>query len=452
MTLPAIEAEGLSKRYRIGGPAQRHDTLRDLLASMLRSPFRNLKRIRRLHEFEDDEEDVVWALRDVSFQVAQGEILGVVGKNGAGKSTLLKILSRITEPTSGRVLVRGQVSALLEVGTGFHPELTGRENIYLNGSILGMDRREIDRKFEEIVEFSGVAKFIDTPVKWYSSGMSLRLAFSVAAHLEPEVLIVDEVLAVGDADFQRRCLGKMEEVGGEGRTVVLVSHNLSAITRLCTRTLVVDRGGIVYDAPPTDAVRFYSALGVEYPAHQSWEGADAPGDEHVRLRSIRALNDQGQPANTFDVREPVYLEVIYEARTPGISFITKMDFIDDSEQIIFHAADLVEEGWWKAERKAGLVRTVCRLPANFLTDSRVHVSVGVATYDPSHLHAVVHHAITLHIVDRGKGPSARGAWDGDWAGVIRPLLPWSVEGPGYSTPEADEMQGVRIPLDTSSVR
>lgn len=274
---PVISVENLSKAYRIGLKEEIPDTLTGALTSWLKAPLRNLKRLRRLNTFSQSgegqggenrdqrkengdgaavatthqsriithqPEDIVWALKDVSFDVNEGEVVGIIGRNGAGKSTLLKILSRITEPTGGRAVIRGRVGSLLEVGTGFHPELTGRENVYMNGTILGMTKREIDRKFDEIVDFSGVEMFLDTPIKRYSSGMQVRLAFAVAAHLDPEILIVDEVLAVGDAEFQKRCLGKMQDVAKDGRTVLFVSHNLAAVQSLCTRALWVRDGSL----------------------------------------------------------------------------------------------------------------------------------------------------------------------------------------------------------------
>ncbi|WP_421875633.1 ABC transporter ATP-binding protein [Marinoscillum sp.] len=243
MSGTVIKVEGLSKRYRIG-LEEKADTFAEQLKNSLLYPIRNIKKITQMTRFSEDDESVFWALRDINFEVKRGEVLGIIGHNGAGKSTLLKILSRITEPTSGRIEIQGRVSALLEVGTGFHPELTGRDNVYMNGTILGMRKKEIDAKFDEIVAFSGVEKHIDTPVKFYSSGMRVRLAFSVAAHLEPEILIIDEVLAVGDAEFQKKCLGKMEDVAGQGRTVLFVSHNMAAVESLCTRGIVLENGVI----------------------------------------------------------------------------------------------------------------------------------------------------------------------------------------------------------------
>lgn len=241
-----IKVEKISKRYRIGLQEKKADTFTQQMVNVLKYPIDNFRKIKNLGKFQEEEEEGVhWALKDVSFEVKQGEVLGIIGKNGAGKSTLLKILSKITEPTSGRIEMNGRVAALLEVGTGFHPELTGRENIYMNGTILGMTKKEIDRKLEEIIEFSGVEKYIDTPVKFYSSGMRVRLGFSVAAHLEPEILIIDEVLAVGDFEFQKKCLGKMEEVAGGGRTVLFVSHNMGAVKELCHNALILEKGKVV---------------------------------------------------------------------------------------------------------------------------------------------------------------------------------------------------------------
>ena len=257
----AIRVENLSKRYRIGAAEEQHDTFMATIMAQLRHPTRNLSRLRHLTRFNTNgqgEEDVLWALKDVSFEVKRGEVVGVIGRNGAGKSTLLKLLSRITHPSSGRIELHGRVSSLLEVGTGFHPELTGRENIYLNGTILGMRKTEIDRKFDEIVDFSGIEKFIDTPVKRYSSGMGVRLAFSVAAHLEPEILLVDEVLAVGDIAFQRKCLGKMKYVASEGRTVLFVSHNMGAVRNLTDTSIWLSNGILRQEGATIDIINAYT--------------------------------------------------------------------------------------------------------------------------------------------------------------------------------------------------
>ena len=287
-----IEADAIGKKYRLGRAAARHDSLREALVGIATAPVRNFRRLQQ--NGAEAEADTFWALRDVSFQINRGDVVGVVGRNGAGKSTLLKVLSRITEPTTGRAIMRGSVGSLLEVGTGFHPDLTGRENVYLNGAILGMDRRYVDKMFDEIVDFAGVAQFVDTPVKRYSSGMYLRLAFAVAAHLEPDVLIVDEVLAVGDAAFQRKCLGKMQDVGRGGRTVLFVSHNMSAVASLCSRGIVMASGRVAFDGDVAGAVRAY--LDQSAPSgERAWALGDAARrhgyGELARLTSLELLAD-----------------------------------------------------------------------------------------------------------------------------------------------------------------
>lgn len=313
MPNPIIKVNNLSKRYRIGAKEQGYKTFREAIVDGITAPVRNLAKLRRLTKFKDnpssnDEEDVIWALKDVSFEVNEGEVLGIIGRNGAGKSTLLKILSRITEPTSGYIDIHGRISSLLEVGTGFHPELTGRENIFLNGAILGMRKREIEEKFDEIVKFAEIEKFIDTPVKRYSSGMYVRLAFAVAAHLEPEILVVDEVLAVGDADFQRKCLGKMGEVAKGGRTVIFVSHNMGAISELCQRTVLLREGKIIEDGPTKQVVGKYLS-GMQQTTGKfdltnpslRWQ---AMPDSRFKWNRAMVLNSEGKPASQIRLREP----------------------------------------------------------------------------------------------------------------------------------------------------
>lgn len=315
MSNVAIRVQGLGKRYRIGTAARRHDSLRDVLVHALKSPLRNLRDLRRLSHFDEGEaEDVFWALRDVSFEVKHGEVLGVIGRNGAGKSTLLKVLSRITEPTTGRVELHGRVGALLEVGTGFHADLTGRQNVYLNGSILGMDRAYIDRKFDEIVDFAGVERYIDTPVKRYSSGMYLRLAFAVAAFLEPEILVVDEVLAVGDAQFQKKCLGKMEDVARDGRTVLFVSHNMAAVENLCQRGVVLNQGRVKFVGTRTEAVREYLRAAGTVAATPLRERVDRSGSGEVRIVGIEVRDTRGNPLDVVSAGSAVDVYLHYEAR------------------------------------------------------------------------------------------------------------------------------------------
>src|SRR5690348_1545292 len=310
-----IRVEHLGKRYRIGTAAERHDTLRDAIVHVAKSPLRVARRVVRTGRTDAnsarDGADTVWALRDVSFDVHRGEVLGIIGRNGAGKSTVLKILSRITEPTTGRAVVHGQVGSLLEVGTGFHPELTGRENVFLNGAILGMGRSYIERHFDEIVDFSGVEKFIDTPVKRYSSGMKVRLAFAVAAHLQPEVLIIDEVLAVGDVGFQKKCLGKMQDVATSGRTVLFVSHNMAAVRSLCHRCLLMHGGSVHMNGAPDAVVERYLELheDVDPRAERTTLAADRGGSGFV-------LHYTDTPASiTADCGDP--LAIAFEIETPA---------------------------------------------------------------------------------------------------------------------------------------
>ncbi|HEX2092501.1 MAG TPA: ABC transporter ATP-binding protein [Longimicrobiaceae bacterium] len=323
MSNVAVRVEGLGKRYRIGTASRRHDTLRDALVHAVKAPLRNLRELRGLTRFDDqDGEDVFWALRDVSFEVNHGEVLGIIGRNGAGKSTLLKVLSRITEPTAGYAELYGRVGALLEVGTGFHADLTGRQNVYLNGSILGMDRAYIGRKFDEIVEFAGVERHIDTPVKRYSSGMYLRLAFAVAAFLEPEILVVDEVLAVGDAQFQKKCLGKMGEVAREGRTVLFVSHNMAAVENLCQRGVVLSRGRVQFVGTQSEAVRHYLRASAEAVTHSLRDRRDRTGTGAVRIVGVEVRDTRGNPIDVVSAGADVDVYLHFEAEAgftnPGV--------------------------------------------------------------------------------------------------------------------------------------
>lgn len=312
----AIEVENISKRYRIGLAEDQHDTMFQAVMAAFARPLRNFRDLRKLSRFKQEEAaDILWALRDISFQVNRGEVVGVIGRNGAGKSTLLKVLSRITEPTYGKASIQGRVSSLLEVGTGFHKELTGRENVYLNGTVLGMRKEEVDRKFDEIVAFSGVEKFIDTPVKRYSSGMSVRLAFSVAAHLEPEVLLIDEVLAVGDLAFQKKCLGKMEEVAEGGRTVLFVSHNMQMIDTLCPRTILLKDGKVLCDGKTTDVLeQYYASLeDLKVDAETALNNMrHRRGLGHARFTRIVVRDAEGHERYRFHQGEPVFFELSYE--------------------------------------------------------------------------------------------------------------------------------------------
>jgi len=325
-TEKAIQAENLAKCYRIGMKEKMPDSIASAVFGFLTNPFRNFRKYRSLYRFDDlspndnsSPTDIIWALKGVSFEIHHGEIVGIIGRNGAGKSTLLKILSRIISPTYGRARIRGRMSSLLEVGTGFNPELTGRENVYLNGTVLGMTKKEVDRKFDEIVDFSGIEKFIDTPVKRYSSGMQVRLAFSVAAHLEPEILLVDEVLAVGDAAFQNKCLGKMRHCSKEGQTVLLVSHNMAAIQTLCSSVILLDQGRVCHRGPTSEVVSKYLEAIDEAGLVPIAERTDREGAGQFRFESLAILDDKGRPLDFAVMGEDVYFRVRFTIPEPKMN-------------------------------------------------------------------------------------------------------------------------------------
>jgi lipopolysaccharide transport system ATP-binding protein len=415
----AIQAQGLSKRYQIGELQSAYGTLRESLASGTR---RLLRFEHRPHDHD------MWALKDVSFELKEGGVLGVIGRNGAGKSTLLKILTRITTPTEGRATIRGRVGSLLEVGTGFHPELTGAENVYLNGSVLGMKRKEIAKKFPDIVDFAGVERFIDTPVKRYSSGMSVRLAFAVAAHLEPEVLLVDEVLAVGDAEFQRRCLGRMEDMSQSGRTVVFVSHQMQALSQLCDRAIQLEGGQIVNDGPAGEVVAHYLQSVGGTGASRSWPDPEtAPGDGNVLLRSIRVVDESGQLVDAIDVREPVGIEIGFTVRNATLPIFPKIKVFSRDGNVAFNAMDTSNR--WRETTPSGDYVATAWIPGNLLNEGLTTVEAGVVSLAGMKLfaRAMVRDAVSFHVQDLGEGDTARGPFAGQWKGVVRPLLDWTSE-------------------------
>ncbi len=423
MSNVAISAQGVSKRYRIGVRGGVPDTLGGTIAQALKRPFRQLAKLRSLSKFEEDEgsaDDVLWAVKDINFEITTGERIGIVGRNGAGKSTLLKILSRITEPTAGRVVTRGRVSSLLEVGTGFHPELTGRENVYLNGAVLGMSRAEISRKFDEIVDFSGVDKFLETPVKRYSSGMVVRLAFSVAAHLEPEILLVDEVLAVGDAEFQRKCLGKMESVTSAGRTVLFVSHNLSAVRRLCPRSLLLERGKLVEDASSDTVIAKYMGQGRPDSFQTSWESRDGPGGDEVRLRSVSLHEADGRATYDVNIEQQHDLKIVYSTFAPNLRFRVMARFYNE-----FGFAFPTIEPTEQHRDDAGIYESCVTIPANLLSEGEYTVGITIYTSSGATTHYVrTEDVISFHVFDPVLGTSARGDYAQNLHGSVRPLLPW----------------------------
>lgn len=371
----AIRVEGIGKKYRIG-KIEKYKTLRDSIASAIGAPFQRARKLFQGGGEDDAESDqTFWALEDISFEVKQGEVIGVIGGNGAGKSTLLKILSRIAEPTVGFAEIHGRVGSLLEVGTGFHPELTGRENTYLNGAILGMKRADIERKFDEIVVFSEVEKFIDTPVKHYSSGMYLRLAFSVAAHLEPEILLVDEVLAVGDAGFQKKCLGKMGSVAKEGRTVLFVSHNLGAITQLCGRAVQLEKGRLKRVGPSVEVVNTYlsSLFGTEVKSSWSVESSQL-NDSEVRFTSARLLSSDGRPRSVVNFNDSLIVEIAYDLKVPIRDLSVTFHLYDSMNNIVFESIDTDMPEWSGRVRDPGRYRATAAIPPCLLRPGRYYLS------------------------------------------------------------------------------
>ncbi len=417
---PAIKIENVSKRYRIGGLHPGYMTFREMVGGVVTAPFRKLK--------GSNGQQTLWALSDVNLEIGQGELVGIIGRNGAGKSTLLKILSRVTKPTTGEVELLGRIGSLLEVGTGFHPDLTGRENIFLSGAILGMRRAEIERKFDEIVAFSELEKFIETSVKWYSSGMYVRLAFSVAAHLEPEILMMDEVLAVGDAAFQQKCLDKMHEIRRQGRTILFVSHDMAAITRLCKRVVLLENGRVACDGGPREVVQHYLSSSLKTGAAREWTNQqEAPGDEVVRLRRVRVRAEDGKTIPVIDIRKPFGIELTYEVLDEGHALVPVLEFYNEEGTELFSTHDTNAE-WRRSARPRATYTSTVWIPGNLLAEGSFVGHVSIMSHFPATvLHAYERNAVAFQVVDSPAGDSARGDYIGPMPGVIRPLLNWSTE-------------------------
>lgn len=414
-----ITVENLSKRYLIGhSAAERYSTFRDTIVGEVRSFARkamNMARGQQLIQGSEIEE--FWALKNVSFDVKQGEIVGIIGRNGAGKSTLFKILSRITAPTEGRVTIKGRVASLLEVGTGFHSELSGRENIYLNGAILGMTRAEIRRKFDEIVAFAEIEKFLDTPVKRYSSGMYVRLAFAVAAHLEPEILIIDEVLAVGDADFQKKCLGKMDEVSRrQGRTVLFVSHNMVAVQSLCRRALMLSKGTLAADGPVTSVVSRYLEPAQDSVLNSYWtDTTTAPGTSRLRIQRVQVSS--ADPAdNLLTMETTVHIKTDYWVLSTGVSSHFTYHLINDNEVVVLTTGS-------PTELALGSYRTTCEIPGNLLNSGTYHLNLLIVESGSRVVYE--HKRIASFTVEDMAERNA--GWLGREPGVVQPQLRWTAE-------------------------
>ena len=419
----AIRVENISKRYRIGLAQERPDTLRDLVMNKVSQAKQVFK---RKDKSRYDNPSYIWALKDVSFTVDRGKVLGIVGRNGAGKSTLLKILSRVTNPTKGIGEIHGRVGSLLEVGTGFHPELSGRENIYLNGAILGMRREEIERKFDEIVAFSEVSKFIDTPVKRYSSGMYLRLAFAVAAHLEPEILVVDEVLAVGDAEFQRKCLGKMNDVAQEGRTVLFVSHNMSAVLRLTQETIVLDQGEIVLRAPTPEAVDYYLNMGLNKEGERVWMADEFDQNHQIFCpTAMRILNNQGKVVDTVNAAEGFAIEFEYQISEALTGLRVGLYMMTTRGEYVFTSFDTDDPEKYQQHtlRSPGRYISRCEIPPNLMNEGRYVVGVNASSYRIKRYFQ--DDKVLTFTVDATGAPGSQ--WPEKRMGTVRPSLDWTIK-------------------------
>jgi lipopolysaccharide transport system ATP-binding protein len=427
MSDPSIRVQNLGKTYALGRTAQLGRTFREVLADLPR--YAGKKAGRALGQATGRVSQrtggrTFWALREVSFEVARGEALGIIGKNGAGKSTLLKILSRVTSPTTGFAELYGRVGSLLEVGTGFHPELTGRDNVFLNGVILGMKKREIEAKFDEIVEFAEVHEFLDTPVKRFSSGMRVRLAFAVAAHLDPEILIVDEVLAVGDAAFRKKCMEKMREVATQGRTVLLVSHNMSSVRELCDRAILLDEGLLVAEGPPAEVISRHLSAGGREVGAQSWENPErAPGDEYVRLMAVRLETAAGEaPPGHFMCTDAIDVEVVYRVLRKSF-VVSEFAVVNEEGRTLFLAGEFQDDFWQGCAKDPGEYGVKTRIPANFLNEGHYSIDLELISYSKK-LHARVRSVVQFSVHDTLEPGSARGSRiQAGWAPVvIRPRL------------------------------
>ena len=421
-----IYAENVSKAYRLGqiGSGTLTNDLEAWWAKVRSKPNPLLKIGKEDYGNRDGE--ILWALRDVSFTVEQGGVLGIIGRNGAGKSTLLKILSRVTAPTRGQVKIKGRIASLLEVGTGFHPELTGRENIYLNGAILGMKRTEIDRKFDEILDFSEVEQFIDTPVKRYSSGMYVRLAFAVAAHLDPEILVVDEVLAVGDAEFQRKCLGKMGDVAQQGRTVLFVSHNISAILRLTQEAIVLEKGRLALRASSREAVDYYLSAGNASEGERIWEEHEVPiSAAPFRPIALRLRDKKGKVVETIRSVEPFAVEVEYNLSSPltGLRIGLYLNSARGDQVLTTFDTDDGARFEKYTSRPEGHYVSRCEFPKDFLNDGRYILGINASSYRVRR-YFMDEQALSFNVNTSG-APGRQ--WSEPRPGVLRPRLEWQIE-------------------------
>ncbi|MDZ4793653.1 MAG: ABC transporter ATP-binding protein [Bacteroidota bacterium] len=410
---PAIEIRNLGKEYTLT-TTQPYVALRDIISGSVKNMFKSAK----------EKKEKFWALEDINLDIMPGERVGIIGRNGAGKSTLLKIISRITPPTTGSAIIRGRVGSLLEVGTGFHPELTGRENIYLNGSILGLKKTEINKQLDAIIDFSGVEKFIDTPLKHYSSGMQLRLAFSVAAHLEPEILLIDEVLAVGDAAFQKKCLGKMEEVSKkDGRTILFVSHNMDTIRNFCPTTILLDEGKVISKGSTENTINEYVARHLETNAEMNWEKGVLSYTQGVSLHRAFLHNENGELISRFDTTEKIGVTIEYEVLKDDVVFTHGINLYNQENINIFNSHDVTSEIRLE-KRVKGKYKAIAWIPGNLLPEGIFTISIALFLPNPLDILVHEHQVLSFETYTNFLKLSARGNYADDFPGVIRPLLQW----------------------------
>ncbi|HEY6502329.1 MAG TPA: ABC transporter ATP-binding protein [Chitinophagaceae bacterium] len=410
---PVIEINQLGKKYRIR-QTEPYLALRDAITRSFTNMFR---------EKQEDKKDF-WALQDINLKIEAGERIGIIGRNGAGKSTLLKILSRITWPTTGHAIIRGRLASLLEVGTGFHPELSGRENIYLNGSILGLKKAEINKQFDAIVDFSGVETFLDTPLKNYSSGMQLRLAFAVAAHLEPEVLLIDEVLAVGDWEFQQKCIGKMEEVSkSHGRTILFVSHNLDTIRRFCSKTILLENGKIISQGNSDKVINEYLSDHLQTKAEQGWENGIISSDKSVKLNKVYLHSGSDQITSRFEVTDKIGITMEYEVLTGNGVFTHGLNLFNQENVNVFNSHDVVSPVR-NEKRNPGKYVSTAWIPDNLLPEGIFSVSVALFQANPLYVYIQEHHVVTFETFTNFNKLSARGNYADEFPGIVRPLIFW----------------------------
>ena len=415
MSKVVIKAENISKQYRLGlvGTGTVKDDMKRWWYNLCGKEDPFLKIGEANDRSSKGESDYVWSLRDINFEINQGDSVGIIGRNGAGKSTLLKILSQVTQPTTGKIYTKGRIASLLEVGTGFHPEMTGRENIYLNGAILGMRKHEINKKFDEIVAFSGVERYIDTPVKRYSSGMYVRLAFAVAAHLESEILIVDEVLAVGDAEFQKKCLGKMNDVSkGEGRTVLFVSHNMAAVRSLCNRGILLENGIIKSDGNAEEVLDLYNSKNNFAETEVKWETKDAPGNQNAKITAIRVYSESGLNY----IEEDVFVEIVYENYKDEQVLNVSLSIFDDKDNYLIASPNLDRK-----KLKKGTYKSICKLDKNTFNTGKYFFTI-LLIGDNFEKIVELEKVVSIELIEEGV---KRGEFYGHWSGLVRPYFEWT---------------------------